>query len=64
MSSLAKSFVTNLRGKSLFFVFQGKASELVETEEHKSKSLFFSGELRSIQGQNYGKFKSKFFPWV
>ena len=64
MSSPTKSFVTNLKGKFLFFVFQGKAPELVETELHKSKSLFFSGELRSIQGQNYGKFKSKFFPWV
>ena len=41
MSSPTKSFVTNLKGKFLFFVFQGKAPELVETELHKSKSLFF-----------------------
>lgn len=57
------SFVTKFKSKSLFFVFQGKASKLAETELFKDKSLFFSGELRSIQGQNFGKTKSKFFPW-
>ena len=64
MSRPIRSFVTKLKSKSLFFVFQGKASGFAETELHKSKSLFFSGELRSIQGQNYGKPKSKLFPWI
>ena len=64
MSSPNRSFVSKLKSKSLFFVFQEKAPEFSEMELHKSKSLFFSGELRSIQGQNYGKYKSKFFPWI
>ena len=61
MSSPTMSFVTKLKRKSLFSVFQRKASEFAETELHKSKSLFFSGELRSIQGQKFGKSNSKFF---
>ena len=64
MSISTMSFVTKLKSKSSFSVFQGKPSEFAETELLKSKSLFFSGELRSIQGQSYGRSKSKLFPWL
>ena len=64
MSNPSRSLVAKLKSKSSFFTFQGKVSEFAETELLKSKSLFFSGELRSIQGQSYGRSKSKLFPWL